>query len=338
VPLRAALIGYGLAGSVFHAPLIAATDGLELATVVTGNAERAEAARAAYPGIVVESSADAVFAWAEGHDLVVVATPNDTHVPLADRAIECGLPVVVDKPLAPSAAEARGLVERAEQAGVPLTVFHNRRWDSDFLTLRRLIAEDALGEVLRYESRFERWRAEPKPGWRQETAPERGGGLLLDLGAHLVDQALSLFGPARSVHGEVLHRRGGPADDDDFVAIEHDGGAISHLWMSELAAEPGPRLRVQGTRGAFVVEELDGQEDALRDGERPGTGEWGSVPEALWGRLTRADGGFEPVRPEPGDWPAFYEGVGAALAGDGPMPVDPRDAVAVLRVLEAARG
>jgi scyllo-inositol 2-dehydrogenase (NADP+) len=337
--LRVGLIGYGLAGSVFHAPLIAAAEGLELATVVTGNRERADAARRSYPGARIEPRVEDLFERAGEHELIVVASPNDSHARLARRAVELGVPVVVDKPLAPTAEAARDLVERAERAGVLLTVFHNRRWDSDQLTLRRLIEAGELGEVLRYESRFERWRPQARAGaWRQETTPERGGGLLLDLGTHLVDQALVLFGPVRAVYGEIDHRRGGPADDDVFVALEHESGVRSHLWASELAAEPGPRLRVLGSAAAFTVEALDSQEDALRAGARPGDAEpWGLEPESCWGRLWRGEGAAEAVRPAAGEWPRFYAELVAALNSGGPPPVDPRDAVDVLEILEAAR-
>jgi predicted dehydrogenase len=334
--LRVAVLGYGLAGSVFHAPLVAATPGLSLATVVSSNPERQERIAHDHPDARVAATPDEVFDSASDHDLVVVATPNSSHAPLALRAIELGLPVVVDKPLAPSAAQARELVDAAQRAGVLLTVFQNRRWDSDFLTLRRLVGDGALGDVTRFESRFERWRPETRDdAWREITAAEEGGGVLLDLGAHLIDQALQLFGPVGRVHGEVDARRGGVADDDAFVALEHESGVHSHLWASSLAAAPGPRMRVLGTRGAFVIDALDSQEDALREGRRP-DGDWGSEPPASWGRLQRGEES-EPVPSERGDWPAFYTGVERSLrTGDAP-PVDPRDAVTTLELIEAAR-
>jgi predicted dehydrogenase len=334
---RVALLGFGLAGSVFHGPLVDAAPGLDLATIVTTDPERAEAAAAAHPRARIERDREAFWDRAREHDLVVVASPNDSHFELAARAIDAGLAVVVDKPLAPTSSAARELIERASARGTTLTVFHNRRWDSDQLTLRRLLAEGALGDVHRYESRFERWRPAGKPGaWREETAPEEGGGLLLDLATHLVDQARALFGPPGRVHGEVAHRRGGAADDDVFIALEHAGGTISHLWASSVAGAPGPRLRVLGSEAAFVVDSLDGQEDALRAGERPNGREWGVEPRERWGRLVRGDE-REPVRPARGAWPSFYERVAAALAGDGAPPVDPFDAVAVLEILERAR-
>jgi predicted dehydrogenase len=335
---RAALIGFGLAGSLFHGPLIAASPKITLTTVVTGNPDRASRARAEYPGVTVEPRAESVWERADSHDLVVIATRNDSHVELAAQAIDAGIAAVVDKPLAPTSAGARELIARAERSGVPLTVFHNRRWDSDQLTLRRLIAEGALGDVGRYESRFERWRPQlRRDAWRETTAPREGGGVLLDLGTHLVDQALALFGPVSRAYGEVDLRRGGPADDDVFLALEHDSGVRSHLWASSVAGAPGPRLRVLGSRAAFVVDELDGQEDALMAGLRPaGSGDWGAEPESRWGRLVRGTE-RKAVPSENGAWPRFYEQVGLALQGEGPMPVDPWDAVRVLEVLERAR-
>jgi len=333
--LRAALIGFGLAGSLFHGPLIDAAPEISLATVVTGNRSRASQARAEHPGVTVEPRPESVWERAGEHDLVVIATRNDSHVELTAQAIDAGLAVVVDKPLAPTSEDARELVARAERAGVPLTVFHNRRWDSDQLTLRRLIADGSLGDVRRYESRFERWRPQVRPdAWWESTAPAEGGGVLLDLGTHLIDQALALFGPVSRVYGEVDIRRGGPADDDVFLALEHAAGVRSHLWASAVAGAPGPRLRVLGSRAAFVVDGLDGQEDALRAGLRPaGSSDWGAEPESRWGRLARGEAS-EPVRSENGAWPRFYEQVGLALRGEGPMPVDPRDAVKVLETLE----
>ena len=278
---------------------------------------------------------EAVWARASEHDLVVIATANDAHAELATAAINLGLPVVVDKPLAPRSDDAKALIELAEATGVPLTVFHNRRWDSDFLTAKRLLAEGRLGEVHRLESRFERWRPEaPAGAWRFAVDRAGGGGVLLDLGTHLVDQALELFGPVAEVQGEARRVRGGPADDDVFIALRHASGQASHIWASEVAPEAGPRLRLVGSGGAFVVDQLDGQEAALRAGRRPGGGEpWGVEERARWGRVVRGED-TEAIEPERGRWPSFYEGVAAALCGGGEMPVSPRDALAVLRILE----
>jgi len=264
-----------------------------------------------------------------------VATANESNADLASQAIELRLPVVVDKPLATTTVAAKDLVERAAEAGVPLTVFHNRRWDSDFLTAKRLAADGSLGRVHRLESRFERWRPEaPSEGWRFTIDRASGGGVLLDLGTHLIDQAIQLFGPVAEVHGEVRHIRGGPADDDAFVALRHEGGQSSHIWVSQVAPAVGPRMRLIGDAGAFVTEELDGQEDALKEGRRPGPSvDWGREPPERWGRIIRGDES-EPVEPDAGDWPSFYRRAALALREGGEMPVDPRDAVEVLRLME----
>jgi predicted dehydrogenase len=259
-------------------------------------------------------------------------------VAIATEAIERGIPVVVDKPLALTAASAAAVVSLAARSGVLLTVFQNRRWDCDQLTLRQLIAEDALGEVVRYESRFERWRPARDPTkWRENVAPPEGGGVLLDLGSHLVDQALTLFGPVTHVYAEVAARRGAQADDDVFLALSHEGGTISQLHTSAVTPSVGPRLRVQGTTAGFLVSALDPQEAALRSGVRPDTvPDWGVPEEWERGRLMAGEQSV-PVLPEPGDWPRFYALLRDAVSSGGPPPVDPRDAVETLRVLDAAR-
>ncbi|MEU0910755.1 Gfo/Idh/MocA family oxidoreductase [Streptomyces althioticus] len=343
-PLRVGLVGYGLAGSVFHAPLIAATQGLALDTVVTSNPERQAQARAEYPDVRIAASADELWARADELDLIVVASPNKTHVPLATAALEAGLPVVVDKPVAGTAAEARALAELAEKRGLLLSVFQNRRWDNDFLTLRRLITDGELGEVYRFESRFERWRPQLKGGWRESGDPAEIGGLLYDLGSHVVDQALVLFGPVTSVYAEAdVRREGAQADDDTFIALTHESGVRSHLYVSATTAQLGPRFRVLGSKAGYVKHGLDPQEAALRDGSRPGasgTG-WGAEPEELWGRLGAGEspvtGGGSLVPTLPGDYPAYYAAVARALLSDGPNPVTAQEAAAALDVLEAAR-
>ncbi|MFE3721377.1 Gfo/Idh/MocA family oxidoreductase [Streptomyces cyaneofuscatus] len=343
-PLRVALVGYGLAGSVFHAPLIAATEGLVLDTVVTSNEERRAEARAAYPDLRFAASPDELWERADELDLVVIASPNKTHVALATAALKAGLPVVVDKPIAGTAAEARELAALAEERGLLLSVFQNRRWDNDFRTLAALIAEGELGEVQRFESRFERWRPQPKGGWRESGDPEEIGGLLYDLGSHVVDQALVLFGPAVQVYAESdVRRPGAAADDDTFIAITHANGVRSHLYVSATTAQLGPRFRVLGSTAGYVKYGLDPQEAALREGKRPGTaGEpWGEEVEEVWGRIGSGEspltGGGTPVRTLPGDYPAYYAAVAAAVRGSGENPVTALQAAAALDVLEAAR-
>ena len=334
--MRVGLIGYGLAGSAFHAPLIAATQGLRLATVVTSQEDRAAQARREHPGVRVVSTADILWQQTDSLDLIVIASPNRTHVRLARASLEAGLPVVVDKPLAATVAEARSVVDEAARRNLMLTVFQNRRWDGDYLTLQRLLREGELGDVLRFESRFERWRPTLKGGWRESGDPEEAGGLLYDLGSHLIDQALHLFGPVSRVYAEVKRRREGvEVDDDSFVALTHESGVQSHLWMSAVAAQQGPRFRVLGTRAAWTKHGLDVQEEALRAGARAEGADWGRELREHWGELATGDEAHR-VPTEPGAWPRFYSGVVECLTADAPPPVDARDAIAVLDVIEMA--
>lgn len=336
-PIRVALIGYGLGGRYFHAPLISVTPGLELSAVVTSDAERGRAALDEYPGVRIVQSADALLAHGDDVDLVVISTPNRTHVPLALAAIAAGKAVVVDKPMAPTAADARRLIEEATRRGVLLTVYQNRRWDGDFLTVRRLIADGALGDVHRFESRFERWRPAPKGGWRERVDPAEAGGLLYDIGSHLIDQALLLFGGVTGVHAELDRRRAGAAVDDDvFVALTHASGVRSHLWASVVSGQSAARFRVLGSKATYTKHGLDVQEDALRSGGRPGGAEWGAEPRERWGRLGAGDD-YMTVPTERGAYQEFYAGVVRAMRSGGPPPVDPRDAVASLEIIERAR-
>jgi predicted dehydrogenase len=335
-PLQVGIIGFGPAGALFHAPFIEATPDLRLAAVSTSDPNRQRAAIETYPGVRVHASPSELISDRR-LDVVVVASPNRTHVPLASAAIEARRAVVVDKPLAASAAQARQLADLARRRGVPLTVFQNRRWDGDFRTLRELVAGGQLGTAWRFESRFERWRPEVGRGWRDSAEPADAGGLLVDLGSHLVDQALVLFGPVVEVYAEVLIRRHAAlVDDDAFVALTHANGVRSHLWMSATAAQAGPRFRVLGSHAGFVKYGMDPQEAALRAGQRPATDQpWGVEGPDAWGRLG-TDTSSRPVETLAGDYGGFYAQLAAALRGEAPVPVDPRDAVATLTVLEAA--
>jgi scyllo-inositol 2-dehydrogenase (NADP+) len=313
--LRAGIVGYGLAGEVFHAPLIDAVDGIDVAGIVTANEERAARARAAFPDSELVASVDEL--W-DRIDVLVVAAPNRAHVPLALAAFERGTPVVMDKPMAPSLAEAERLVD----AGGALTVFQNRRLDGDFLTLQGILERGELGTVTRFESRFERFRPEVDgSGWRELGDAAEGGGLLLDLGAHLVDQARLLFGHPRRVYAELHTRRpGAEVEDDVFLALEHEGGVRSHLWMSAVAPLYGPRFRVSGLEAGFASDGLDPQEAQLSEGMRPGDQGYGEADGLL-----------------PGAYERFYEGVVTWVRDGAPAPVDPRDSLACMRVLDAAR-
>jgi predicted dehydrogenase len=335
-PIRVGLLGYGLAGSVFHGPLIAATPDLRLAAIVTSDPARAARARADHPGAAIVARPDDLWSIAGELDLVVVATPNRTHVPLALAALEAGLAVVVDKPVAPSATEGRRVLAAARELGHPLTVFQNRRWDGDFLTIRRLRAAGDLGRVSRFESRFERWRPVIEAGFRESGAAEDAGGVLFDLGAHLIDQALQLFGPVTTVYAEADRRRvGALVDDDAFVALTHASGTHSHLWMSAATAQLGPRFRVLGDKAGYTKVGLDVQEDALAGGARPGDPGFGEDAPENWG-LLGSEGDVRPVPTEQGRYDAFYAGVVAAVRDGGPMPVDAADSVRVVELIEAA--
>jgi predicted dehydrogenase len=340
--VRAAVIGYGLAGSVFHAPLIAATPGMRVCGIVTGSSERQAAARQAYPDAAVLPSAEEVWKRADDFDLVVVASPNRSHIPLALASIEAGLPAVVDKPLAASVADARAAIEASRQAGVPLTVFQNRRWDGDFLTVRSLLDSGSLGRPLRFESRFERYRPLPRAGaWRERPEPEEAGGLLFDLGSHLIDQACVLFGDPADVFAEVdVRRPGAQVDDDTFVALRFESGVRAHLWMNVTARILGPRFHVTGLHGSYVKYGLDPQESALREGRRPGVSGWAAEPQELWGTLStdldglHFDGAVETM---PGRYDQFYSLVAGALRGENEWPVAAMEAVRTLEIIEAAR-
>jgi len=336
--LRVALLGFGLGGRAFHAPLIAATPGLQLTTIVTSNSERrAEAARV-FPGAHLADSAEWVWAHAAQHDLVVITTTNRSHVPLARAAIAAGIAVVVDKPMAATSAEARELIAEARRRQVPLTGYQNRRWDGEMLTAQKLIASGELGTVTRFESRLDRWRpVRIGTAWRESGAPEDAGGILYDLGPHLIDQARVLFGPVAHVYAELDRRRAGAlVEDDVFIALQHANGVHSHLWTSAVAAQVGPRMRVLGTKAAYTKQSADVQEATLRANGGPGSPGFGEDPEGQWG-LLGAGTELRPVRTERGNYRRFYELTVPWLRDGAPPPVDPDDAVVALELIEAAR-
>lgn len=336
--VRVALVGYGLAGEVFHAPLIRGTASMEVAGVVTADPGRRDRVAARFPQARLMFSPDEIWADPLQFDLVVICSPNRTHVQLGLNAVEAGLAVVVDKPVAATVGDAVRLRDAAAARGVPVTVFQNRRWDGDFLTLRDLLERRVLGSVHRFESRFERWRPEVSRGaWRERPDPADAGGVLYDLGSHLIDQALVLFGPVTSVYAELRSvRPEARVDDDAFIALAHSSGAVSHLWTSLVAASAAPRMRVLGMAASFVKFGLDVQESQLRQGMDTGSADWGSEPEQHWGKITT---GAEPqaIATLPGRYQRFYELVAEALLRSGPMPVEIDDAIASLRVIEAAR-
>ncbi|WP_308250023.1 Gfo/Idh/MocA family protein [Sphaerisporangium fuscum] len=333
-PIRTAIIGFGTGGRVFHGPLLAADPGFDVVAVVTADpARRAQAAKD-HPGAAVLRTADELFAEAGRLDLVVVTTPPDTHYDLAMAALHRGLAVVVDKPFTVRAEQGRELIAEAERRGLLLTVFHNRRYDGDFRTLRRLVADGTLGEIRSFESRFEWWKPDEPKAWKAQALPSAGGGMLFDLGPHLLDQAVQLFGPADSVHAELTrYRPGAGGDDEAFVSLVHRNGVRSHLAMSSLAPLERPRFTVVGSSAGFVKWGLDRQEPQLDSGVGPGDAEYGREPAEHWGRLGGRDG-QSPVPTEPGRYPSFYQELAVALTEGGPPPVAAGDALAVIELIE----
>jgi len=339
-PLSAVLVGYGLGGRVFHAPLITAAPGLSLDAVVTSSDERAAQAAADYPGIRIYS--DVEQAWAAGHDLAAISTANVTHVPYATQALEGGLHVVLDKPVAPTADAARVLAGVAEARGRHLIPFQNRRWDSDIRTAQRVAAEGVLGRVHRLESRIVKMRVLLKAGWRGSAAPEDMGGLLYDLGVHAVDQAMQLMGPVTTVGAWVRSvREDDPTDDDTTVLLTHASGALSVLTVSQVTGIDEPRMVLLGTRGALRIDVADSQEPELAGGADAASSDWGSRAPGTEALLRTFDDDNTPterrVPLEPGAWPQFYAQVARALRGEAPDPVTMADAIETLRVLDAAR-
>lgn len=333
--IRTALVGYGMGGRIFHAPFVAADPDLELTAVVTGDPGRAKAALAEHPGVLVVSDLDSLLARTDelGLDLAIVSTPPVRHAEQAAALLGAGLHVVVDKPLTVTSEDGHALIALAERVGRTLTPYQNRRWDGDFLTLRRLVGAGELGEVRRFESRFERWKPTEARSWKAGSTGT-GAGVLYDLGTHLIDQAVQLLGPVEGVYGEVRTRReGSGADDDTFVALQHRGGAVSHLWMSAVAPQLGPRLRVLGSRAGFTSFGLDPVGQHLDAGASPGVGGLGVRVDDAHALL----GVGEDQRRVPldlGDHGAFYRGVARAVTAGAPPPVDARDSVAVIELIE----
>jgi scyllo-inositol 2-dehydrogenase (NADP+) len=340
-PLRVALIGYGIAGSVFHAPLIAHTTSLALKAIVTTNPDRVAQAKADFPEAKVVASADQIWKEADQFDLAVIASPNRFHYPQAKAAMESGLAVVIDKPVATSSAQCQDLISTSERTGKLLTVFQNRRWDGDFLTVKQLIDDGKLGPIVRFESRFERYRPQKKvDAWRESGNQEDAGGLLFDLGSHLIDQACVLFGRPDQIYAEIEKRRPDvQVDDDVFVSLRFPSGIIAHLWANVVARIKGPRFRVLGLDGSYEKYEMDPQEDALRAGKRPGDQGWGESAQSDWGQLATTFNGQsidETLPTLPGCYEHFYEQVAAAMRGQAVVPVNADDALRCLKLIESA--
>ena len=327
--LNVALVGYGFAGKVFHAPLIANTPGLRLHTVVSSDARKVAAD---HPDARVLADAQAAFVDPD-IDLVVIAAPNPVHAALACAALAQGKHVVVDKPSTVTLEQARQVIADAERAGRIVSVFQNRRWDADFLTLRKLIANGALGEVMEFHSHFDRYRPVVVDRWRERDEP--GSGLWYDLGPHLLDQALQLFGMPTAISADIAAQRDGAKVADYFHVLLRYPKLRVILHAGSLV--PGQRLRfaVHGTRGSYLKHGLDPQEDALRKGGIPGQADWGIDPLPGVLHAETADGvKVEIVESIPGDYPRFYAAMRDAILHGGPAPVSPQQALDVMAMLE----
>lgn len=333
--IRVGLVGFGMAGRVFHAPLISSVEGLELAAVLERHTDQA-AAR--YPGIVTYRSLDEMLEDTS-LGLFVVATPSGTHFEIARQLLEAGKNVVVDKPMAVSSAEVAQLMELAAARGAQLSVFHNRRWDSDFQTIQNLLHDDFLGRLVHFESTMDRWRpTATRVPWKD--VPSLGGGLLLDLGSHLADQAMALFGKPEAVSAEIRRERDGEGSEDSFTLRLRYPGLSVILSANNLSSLPRPTLHLRGTTGNFWKWAPDLQEAELNKITRIDSPTWGEEPAANWGTLTvDADRAMvtRPVESIPGDYRLFYAGMRDALLGKAPVPVPGIVAWRAVRLLEWAR-
>ncbi|WP_419321216.1 oxidoreductase [Caulobacter sp. ErkDOM-E] len=330
-PLKVALVGYGFAGKTFHAPLIAATPGLELHTIVSSDAAKV---RADFPEVAVVN-ADLVRAVADpAIDLVVIATPDTLHASQAHIALDAGKHVVIDKPFSVTLDEARAIADHGRRADRLVSVFQNRRWDSDFLTLQALIERGHLGEIVQYESHFDRFRPLVSDRWREKP----GAGVLLDLGPHLIDQALVLFGKPQAVYADIAVQKDGGVAGDYFHLLLRYPRLRALLHASQMTQATNLRLAVHGTAGSFIKSGLDTQEDQLKAGLRPGAPGYGDDPRL--GVLIQLEDGepvSTPVQPLPGNYRTYYARIRDAITGGAPSPVPVEEALRVMEVIDAAQ-
>jgi scyllo-inositol 2-dehydrogenase (NADP+) len=328
------LVGFGFAGRTFHAPVIAAVEGLRLAAILQRHGPEAEQA---YPGARVVRSVEQLLAI-ESVQLVVIATPNTSHFDLAKQCLLAGRDVVIDKPFTTTYSQAAELVALAGENKRVLSVYQNRRWDGDFLTVQRLFDENKLGRVVLFESHFDRFRPQLKANaWRERAEP--GSGVLFDLGPHLVDQAMLLFGTPEAVSADVRIERDGAAVDDAFDVVLHYPRMRALLRAGVLAGTPTPRFVIHGTQGGYLKYGLDPQEDALKRGETPAGEFWGYEAPERWGTLLSLQGDSfhsEPFATIPGDYRQYYQNLRDAILGNAVLAVTPEQALAVMRAIELA--
>jgi scyllo-inositol 2-dehydrogenase (NADP+) len=329
------LIGFGLAGRSFHAPVIRAVPGLRLAAIFerSGNA-----AAEKYPDVRIVRTLDELLAIQEIR-LIVIATPNESHFPLTQQCLAAGRDVLVDKPFTTTLAEAIVLVEFAKQQGRLLTVYQNRRYDGDFQAIVKLVASGALGRIVRFESNYDRFRPQLRPGaWRERSGP--GTGIFFDIGPHLIDHALLLFGLPEALTADIrIEREGAVADDAFDLAFHYPRGLRVDLRSSILAAATRARFLLHGTQGAFLKQSFDPQENNLRRGHVPVDGAWGAEPEENWGLLTLSGNGTPTERRIPSascDYRDFYANLRDAILGKAELAVSPDWALDLMRLLELA--
>jgi len=330
--MRVGIAGYGLAGRSFHAPLLKGC-GFEVATVLTSNSTRARQAKEDYPlAKVVDTFSDFL---SHDLDLVVVATANAVHSEHALAAIKAGIPVVVEKPMGRTVSETLTILDAADKAGVAITAFYNRLWDSDILTVKKVATNGTIGKVFRLDSRFERYRPQLNPSaWRETLTPEEGGGLLLDLQTHLLSTALNCFGSADLTYASIRQIRG-DSEDDVVLNLRHHSGVDSYCSVSAISGSTGPRIRLLGTEGALIVEDLDPQEALLRAGNFPEGGIW-NVPTSSKAYIQRGDT-REEIEAVPGNYGHFYLAVAGALEGKNPMPISREQILEVASIIDKAR-
>lgn len=329
---RVAIIGYGLAGRTFHSNLLKGA-GFEIAAVMLTSEKRKAQVVADFPNAAVVASLKDVIDLRP--DLVVVASPNSFHAPQAIELLKAKIPVVVDKPMALNAFETKEIIRVSENEGVPVTTFFNRRWDSDSLTIKKIISEGILGNIFRLEARFERFRTLGNPdSWRERLSPAEGGGKLLDLQPHLLSTSIDFFGQGELQYSSVRSIRG-LSDDDSFLILKHENGVDSYLSTCEVMGSPGPRIRLTGDKASLVIHDLDPQEGLLRQGLYPENGKW-SVDTRTPAFIHRGEEvtQYESV---PGDYVQFYLQVRAALETGSTMPVSSDDALYVAKIIDQAR-
>ncbi len=329
-PLNVALLGYGFVGKTFHAPLLTHVPGLRLSHVVSSDAAKVRKDL----DVVVLAKPEDAFALPE-IDVIVIATPNPTHFDLARKALLSDKHLVVDKPFTNTVAEAKELIAVAKSRRRLLSVFQNRRWDSDFLTLRKLLSEGPLGEVVHFESHYDRYRPEPRQRWREQNVP--GGGLWFDLGPHLADQAMQLFGPPEAIYADLAIQRPSGVTDDYFHVLLRYGRRRVIIHGGSLVAAESPRFTVHGMLGSYTKFGMDTQEESLKRGEGPGGTGWGADPQQGTLVIKRGDG-FErrQVPTIPGNYLGYYEALQRAIATGAPNPVPAEDGLAIINVLETA--